>query len=347
PGVALNSPWDLALDGSRLYVAMAGSHQIWVIDLDGGEARPAAGSGREGVVEGAALEAELAQPSGLALDDGGRLYWADAESSTVRYLEIGEGGGTALLAGSGNGLFDFGDVDGVGREVRFQHPLGVASDGTRVFVADTYNDKIKVIDAATGEVSTLAGGEAGWADGASPRFDEPGGLHFADGLLYVADTNNHTVRVVDPGTGEASTLVLFGIEQFPYSGAGDAPVLRLDPAVVAPGPGLLEVDVVLPPGYKVNDVAPFSLVWSVGGGVVGLGPDADLSVVSPEFPIAIPVEFASGSGVVAADLTLYYCETGATQLCLVDRVRLELAMEVRAGGGSRALLEYAVPPPAG
>jgi len=347
PGVALNSPWDLALDGPRLYVAMAGSHQIWVIDLDDGVAGPAAGSGREGVVEGPAPEAQLAQPSGLALDGRGRLYWADAESSTVRYLEAGEGGSTGLLAGSGNGLFDFGDVDGVGREALLQHPLGVAFDGNRLFVADTYNDKIKVIDPETGAVSTLAGGEAGWADGASPRFYEPGGLHFADGLLYVADTNNHAVRVVDPSTGEARTLVLFGIERFPYSGAGETPVLRLDPAVVAPGAGLLEVDVALPPGYKVNDLAPFSLMWAVGGGVVGLGPDADLSVVSPEFPIAIPVEFTSGSGVVAAGLTLYYCETEATQLCLVDRVRLELPVEVRAGGSPRALLRYAVPPPPG
>ncbi len=169
PGVALSSPWDLARDGSRLYVAMAGSHQIWVIDLERGVAEPAAGSGREGVADGDAEEAELAQPSGLVLDGLGRLYWADAESSTIRYLETGEGGGTGLLAGSGDGLFDFGDVDGVGREARFQHPLGVAFDGARLFVADTYNDKIKQIDPATGAVTTFAGGRP--AGPTAPRRD--------------------------------------------------------------------------------------------------------------------------------------------------------------------------------
>jgi DNA-binding beta-propeller fold protein YncE len=347
PDVALSSPWDLALAGPRLFVAMAGSHQIWAIDLERRVAEPAAGSGREGVVDGDAEEAQLAQPSGLALDGGGRLYWADAESSTVRYLETGEGGGTGLLAGSGEGLFDFGDADGVGRDARFQHPLGVAFGASRLFVADTYNDKIKQIDPSTGAVSTLAGAVAGWADGAAPRFDEPGGLHFAGGLLYVADTNNHVVRVVDPATGSTRTLVLFGIERFPYSAVGTGVVaLRLDPVVVAPGAGTLVVDVTLPPGYKLNDLAPFSLAWGAGGGVAELA-GADLSAVAPEFPIEVGATFLAGSGLISADVTIYYCETTTTELCLIDRVRMELPVEVREGGATKASLRYAVSPPAG
>lgn len=348
PGVALSSPWDLAIDGSRLFVAMAGSHQIWVIDLERGLAEPAAGSGREGVVDGDAAQAQLAQPSGLALDGGGRLYWADAESSTVRFLEIGEGGGTGLLAGSGEGLFDFGDADGVGRDARFQHPLGVTFGGNRLFVADTYNDKIKQIDPASGEVTTLAGDQAGWADGAAPRFDEPGGLHFAGGLLYVADTNNHVVRVVDPATGSARTLVLFGIERFPYTATvSGVTTLRLEPVVVSPGMGSLAVEVTLPAGYKLNDLAPFSLLWGAADGVVEIPSDADRSVVAPEFPIAVPVTFVAGSGLVSADLTIYYCEATTTELCLIERVRLELPVEVRVGGAAAATLHYAVSPPAG
>ena len=346
PGVALSSPWDLALDGSRLYVAMAGSHQIWAIDLDAGIAGPAAGSGREGVVDGEPEEAQLAQPSGLALDGTGRLYWADAESSTIRYLETQEGGATGLLAGSGAGLFDFGDSDGVGREALFQHPLGVAFDGTRLYVADTYNGKIKWVDPATGAVTTLAGGEPGWADGPSPRFDEPGGLHFAGGVLYVADTNNHAVRLVDPATGAARTLVLYGIERFPSAADGvEVRTVRLDPLVLAPGPGTLAVEVTLPPGYKVNDIAPFSLIWAAGGGVAELPASADRSEVAPEFPIQVEATFVAGSGVIAADLTIYYCETSAVQLCLIDQVRLELPVEVRPGGEGGATLRYAVSPP--
>jgi hypothetical protein len=300
------------------------------------------------VADGDAEAAELAQPSGLALDGTGRLYWADAESSTIRYLETREGGGTGLLAGSGDGLFDFGDVDGIGREARFQHPLGVAFGGGRLFVADTYNDRIKQVDPSTGAVSTLAGDGAGWADGAAPRFDEPGGLHFAGGLLYVADTNNQVVRVLDPATGYARTLVLFGIERFPYSAGGPAvAALRLDPVVLAPGAGSLAVEVTLPPGYKLNGLAPFSLAWVVGDGVADLPDGADRSVVAPEFPIEVEVVFVSGSGLVSADLTIYYCEATATELCLVDQIRLELPVEVRPGGATTATLRYAVSPPPG
>jgi DNA-binding beta-propeller fold protein YncE len=346
PGVALSSPWDLALDGSRLYVAMAGAHQIWAIDLDTGISGPVAGSGREGVVDGEAEYAQLAQPSGLALDGGGRLYWADSESSTIRYLEIAEGGAVHHLAGSGNGLFDFGYADGAARDALFQHPLGVAWDGQWVYVADTYNSKVRRVDPASGSVTTMAGGAPGWADGPEPRFDEPGGIHFAGGLLYVADTNNSAIRVVDPGTGEARTLVLYGIEEFDASaGAPAIPVVALDPVTLAPGEGSLAVEVSLPPGYKLNGIAPFSLEWGVGGGVVAVAADADRSLVAPAFPIEVGAGFTAGSGVVTADLIIYYCEAEVEELCFLDRVRLELPVEVRPGGAARAVLRYAVPAP--
>ncbi|HEX5631128.1 MAG TPA: thioredoxin-like domain-containing protein, partial [Acidimicrobiia bacterium] len=131
--VVLSSPWDLLLVGDVLHVAMAGSHQLWGIDLASGEAVALAGSGREGVGEGAALEVALAQPSGLAADPAGNVYWADAESSSIRVLH--PDGTVSLLAGSADGLFDFGLRDGSGDDVRFQHPLGVAFADGRLFVA--------------------------------------------------------------------------------------------------------------------------------------------------------------------------------------------------------------------
>jgi hypothetical protein len=164
----------------------------------------------------------------------------------------------------------------------------------------------------------------------------------------VADTNNNVVRILDPATGAAWTLVLFGVERFPYSAGGSGiATLRLDPVVVAPGIGSLAVEVTLPEGYKLNDLAPFSLIWGTGGGVVELPPDADRSVVAPEFPIEVPVAFVAGSGVVSADLTIYYCEAATTELCLMERVRLELPVEARAGGVAAATLRYAVSPPSG
>jgi DNA-binding beta-propeller fold protein YncE len=344
PDVALSSPWDLQLVADRLYIAMAGSHQLWVHDFPSGITGPIAGSGTEGTFDGIATAAELAQPSGLAYDAGrDRLYFADAESSSIRYLDPALNR-TGLLAGSGEGLFDFGDEDGIGTEARFQHPLGVAFDGTSLYVADTYNSKIKRIDPETGEATTFLGGEPGWEDGTSPRFSEPGGIDVAGRTLYVADTNNDAVRMVDLDTGEAATLVLYGIERFETAGDGfDGTVVRLDPAAVAPGPGRVVLDVSLPDGYKVNDLAPFSMSWLVEGGIADLQ-DADRSIVAPEFPQEVAATFSPGSGMVTADVTVYFCTEEAEQLCLIDRVRLEAPVEV-GEGADEVTLSYDVPPP--
>ncbi len=210
--VALNSPWDLAVSsvGLRLWVAMAGAHQVWEVRLPGAQtARPWAGSGVEDLADGPRAQARFAQPSGLALDEPGhRLFVADSEASGVREVAFGPGGAVRTLVGEG--LFDFGDADGVGPAVRLQHPLGVAWDGSRLLVADSYNHKVKVLDPATRAVRTLAGtGEPGHRDGplAEAQFAEPGGISVAGQMVYVADTNNHAVRVLDLERGEVRTLV--------------------------------------------------------------------------------------------------------------------------------------------
>jgi DNA-binding beta-propeller fold protein YncE len=344
PEVALSSPWDVAVEGSQLYVAMAGSHQIWGIDLTSGWAGPIAGSGREGVLDGPASGAELAQPSGLTADGRGRLYFADSESSTVRWVEP-SAGRTGLLAGSGDGLFEFGDVDGTGTDALLQHPLGVTWDGETLFIADTYNSKIKSIDPLTGAVTTLAGVEPGWRDGPEPLFDEPGGLDFADGRIWVADTNNHAVRVVDPVTGAAETLLLFGIERFEPESDYTGTVVDLVPVTLAPGEAVLTVAVMIPPGFKVNPLAPTSVTWSVEGEAVSLGGDADRSAPGLAFPQSAAAEVAEGSATVVAEITVYYCTAEAEELCYLERVRLRLPVESAVDGAEQAVLTYVIPPP--
>jgi hypothetical protein len=109
----------------------------------------------------------------------------------------------------GEGLFEFGDRDGVGPQVRLQHALGVEYHAGKVYVADTYNNKLKVLDPATRRCETFLGG------GKEPLFDEPAGLSFAAGKLYVADTNAHRIRVVDLATKAVTTLDLSGVEPPP------------------------------------------------------------------------------------------------------------------------------------
>ena len=217
--IGLNSPWDLLLDGNRLFIAMAGHHQIWTLDLVTKEIGPFAGSGRETIGDGPLRSANFAQPSGLATD-GKNLYVADSEVSALRRVPLsGEGEVQTLV---GRGLFVFGDRDGPGqiddvlvretKEARLQHALGVAFVNGKVFVADTYNSKIRVFDPKTKELTTFLGGEepAGWFQ--APLFSEPGGISYAGGKLYVADTNGHRIRVIDLATKQVTTLKLKGVE---------------------------------------------------------------------------------------------------------------------------------------
>ena len=149
--VGLNSPWDLQLVGRTLYIAMAGPHQIWKLDLDKEVVSTFAGSGREARLDGPLLEAGFAQPSGLATD-GKSLFVADSESNIIRAIDLSNGQVKTVVGGD---LFEFGDVDGRGDDVRLQHPLGIFVLDGKVLIADTYNHKIKQLDPATRSVKTL------------------------------------------------------------------------------------------------------------------------------------------------------------------------------------------------
>lgn len=209
---ALSSPWDLAILDGSLYVAMAGTHQLWAMPLDGDVVRPHTGNGREALEDGPRAEAAMNQPSGLTTD-GVLLYVADSEASAIRVVDPRPGGDIRTIVGEG--LFEFGDRDGVGPTVvRLQHPLGVLWRQGAIYVADTYNHKIKRLDPAAAECRALAGtGAPGLEDGRADRarFSEPSGLASARGRLYVADTNNHAVRIVDPRDGSVVTLKLTGL----------------------------------------------------------------------------------------------------------------------------------------
>ena len=112
----------------------------------------------------------------------------------------------------GTGLFDFGDRDGVGEQARLQHAYGLAWGEGRVYVADTYNNKIKAVDPATRSAVTLLGtGRPGHVDAGEPQFYEPEGVSVANGRLYIADTNNHVVRVADVRSGLVRTLRIDGL----------------------------------------------------------------------------------------------------------------------------------------
>ena len=203
---ALSSPWDVARIDRTLFIAMAGTHQIWKLDLDTGVVKLHAGSGPESAVDGPNEAATFSQPSGFATD-GKVIYVADSESSTIRAVEAKADGRTTSVAGSNN-LFGFGKDDGAGDKARFQHPLGVALHGPdTLFVADAFNNTIRRIELKTGEVTTWLGtGDAKPGEPSAIGFYEPGGISVAGDTLYVADTNHHRVVAVDIPTKAVRVL---------------------------------------------------------------------------------------------------------------------------------------------
>jgi hypothetical protein len=192
---ALSSPWDVTLVGRTLFVAMAGVHQIWGIEVPPAAAAVRIGSGAEDIHDAPHSDAALAQPMGIT-SAAGRLYFVDAESSAVRWAHTDASGRVGTIVGTG--LFDFGDEDGVGDDVRMQHQQGIARHrDSRLLVADSYNDALKWVDPATRRAET-------WRRG----FAEPSGVAIGGDLAYVADTNAHRIAVAPLGAGGVEDLEL-------------------------------------------------------------------------------------------------------------------------------------------
>ncbi|WP_093861321.1 NHL domain-containing thioredoxin family protein [Streptomyces sp. TLI_053] len=226
--VDLSSPWDVAWFDGRVWIAMAGVHQLWAYDPAAGTVGVAAGTTNEGLVDGPAAEAWFAQPSGLAVSaDGERLWVADSETSSLRWVsrETKE-----VHSAVGTGLFDFGHRDGAAEQALLQHPLGVTvlPDGS-VAVSDTYNHALRRYDPASGEVSTLA-----------TDLREPSGAVLVDQDIVVVESARH--RLTRLRLPEEAVRV-------------EAVAHRTRRAATEVAPGVLQLDVVFraPTGQKLDE----------------------------------------------------------------------------------------------
>lgn len=207
--IELNSPWDLVIQQGKLYVAMAGCHQIWQMDLTRQTIETLIGTGAEYCVDGPPDIAAFAQPYGIATD-GTRLLVADSETSSIRIITFSDCPIAQTLCGQGE-LFKFGDRDGIGLAAQLQHCSGLVYAQGAVWVVDTYNHKIKQVHLGTGECHSIAGQKtAGFQDGIGfdASFSEPSGLSWAGDQLYIADTNNHAIRCMNLNSLEVKTLLL-------------------------------------------------------------------------------------------------------------------------------------------
>ena len=330
--VSLRSPWDLEFDDDgTLHVAMAGTHQLYIYQPDSGQLYPSVGNGREANLNDVSLaNSELAQPSGLYYAGDGKLYFADSESSTIRLADFENDMVTVVSGTTANHLFQFGDVDGALGDNRLQHALDVqGAPSGDLYIADTYNSRIKVIragDTATNTVYGL-GGLGGYADGdtAVAEFDEPGGLSYANGALYVADTNNHVIRTIDLDAGLVDTLEFSNPEALVIDpeavtilggNTADSKVVQLDTQDVATGEGTISLSLSLPEDFKINPLINSKMNFVTNPEVVSVA--GSVSIL--EKRVHIPVTFAAGEDEFNAELTLYYCRDGAEGLCYIETV---------------------------
>ncbi len=342
---ALNSPWDLIVIGDELYIAMAGRHQLWKMNLSSGTIGTYAGSGRESIVDDFLLESALSQPSGITTD-GVKLYFADSEVSAIRSADLNNSRGKVKTI-VGMGLFDFGDLDGIGDKVRLQHPLGIFYNPADelIYVADTYNSKIKVVNPLTRESRTYAGtGFTGTRDGIkdAAQFDEPNGLTILNGNIYVTDTNNNLIRVIDMATGEIKTLKITNPEKLT---AGMITIrkkkpdniITLSPLDLKQGNGFIKFNFKLPEGYHINPEALPQVAVTSDGDIIE-PVEMEVSTKSPEFEV--PVNLTGNSGEVIIEVLVYYCDTENAGICKYRDLYFELPVTISGSGGNVVNIDH-------
>lgn len=348
---ALNSPWDLVHVDGTLFIAMAGPHQIWKHRLGSKTIEVHAGSGREDVLNGPLKTSALAQPSGI-VSDGKFLYVCDSEGSSIRRVAVSPKGSVSTLVGEselpgGQTLFTFGDKDGKGKKVRLQHPLGIALQGKTLYIADTYNQKIKKIAIKNFEgkaTSWLGDGKRGKRLNPA-RFSDPAGLSIAGNKLFIADTNNHRICVANTKTGKVTTFVIAELNppqktaSIPATKNKKTKIIKIAKQTIAPSVKkkenylLVQVSLKLPKGFHLNDLFPASAKISLIGKNAVLSKKIDgkrfkTKIVKGKLELYIPLEKKSGAGHVQLALRYSYCSEGKNGVCKVAMARWDIPFQI-------------------
>ncbi|MBR7831632.1 redoxin domain-containing protein [Actinospica durhamensis] len=304
------SPWDLAWDGERVVVAMAGIHQLWSYHPANGTLEPWAGTTNEGLVDGPVAEAWFSQPSGLARDERGRFWIADSESSALRYIDRADGAAVVKTV-VGQGLFDFGLRDGAAEQALLQHPLGVTAlpDGS-IAVSDTYNGAVRRYNPADGQVTTLITG-----------LKEPSdALVTAEGDLLVVESAAH--RLTRVRLPEEALSV-------------EATAYRTQRPATEVGPGELELEVVFepPPGEKMDDRYGPSTYVKISSTPAQLLLDGPVAGVETAHTLRLNPEITEGVLHVAAKAAS--CDDGEFPACHLHQQDWGIPLRIVAGGPGR------------
>ena len=345
----ISTPWDVYVESEKVFIAMAGTHQIWTYDLNEKIAKNFSGNGSEQNLNNPdPLQAAWAQPSGLTIGMN-ELFIADSESSTVRSINLNSGS-TRTIAGGENAkprnLFAFGDIDGTGEKAKLQHVLGVQwwEEEKKIIVADTYNHRIKLLDPKTGEIKRWVGsGKSGLKDGKGidSRLSEPSGfaLDSKANKLYVADTNNHVIRVINLTSQEIRTIYLSGVpapikpiapRSLRLAELPGTPVIRTTPlSLTQEKKGELILNLKLPAEHHLTEAAGSR--WQVIADKnipIKLDENRAAGTLKENTKINIPIKLKENAkdGIVRVEAIAYFCKDEGE--CQVSGVLFEIPVSL-------------------
>ena len=350
---ALNSPWAISHVDGTLYIAMAGPHQLFAHEIGSDEITVFAGSGREDILNGTLAESAFAQPSGITVGTGKALFVADSEGSSIRKVTLGAKGEVTTVAGAsdlpqGQTLFAFGDIDEVGGKARFQHPLDVLFHEGALYVADSYNHKVKRVDLADRKVTTLLGTGKSGASLDPVKLAEPAGLSAVKNKLFIADTNNHRILVATLPSGEVSELKIEGLQPPPPAKETDEvaegkDVIAVPTQDLKSGDALnFQVNFKLPEGYKLNKLAKVTYKLDAAGeqGLVAaeqLKARKVAEVKEDSAAISIPLAKKEGDAMLSLSVTFSYCRDGVGGVCKIKTARWSIPVKASSDGKVAAI----------
>lgn len=337
-------PFDLDFLQEEILVTMAGNHQIWKIPIVRNKFFSLVGSGEENLLDGDFLKTNLAQPTGIKLleQEG---YFLDSQSSSLRKLDFKDKSVKTLI---GKGLFEFGDTDGDNKKAKLQYPLGLTYGDKKIFICDTFNHKIKVYDPQSKILKTLAGnGKPDWKDGkfSESSFNEPSGLVFDNGSLFVVDTNNHSIRKLDLKKEIVETLNLHIsdrlLEKYFYS----LPIESLQTQMqeISPEVNYIELEWKFPKGFVPKPESKIFLQFHTSNSQILQLKHTTSGIQNFSSKKQLQVSLQLGEANLITRALILYCHELKPKICMTKNLEIKTKYKIKNSGDKKSILSFEIP----